>query len=237
MIPGARVHFASAVAEQAWIAGLVSETVRHPRIGFWVYSRPAVVLGASQRLDEGLRRRAAVRGMQVCRRIGGGGAVLAGPWMLGVSVILPPHHPLAVQGIVAAYRWFGEAHARALAAQGIRCRSLPPARIPAADPSWRWACFGQLSPWEVVAGTRKLVGLCQARKATATVLSSGILIQMPPWGRLSEVMCESPGHGRLLGRRTTACGHLLGRHVDPVRLATDLHRRLRTNLDAALTRP
>jgi lipoate-protein ligase A len=224
------LHLRDAREEQAWIARQLREPVRSPQLRFSLYARPAVVLGASQRVDEALLRRATAHGAQLCRRESGGGAVLAGPWMLGVTAVLPAAHPGAIWGIVGAYRWFGRAHARALAAIGVRCGCAAPSRCRRADPSSSWACFGQVSPWEVVVGRRKIAGLCQVRRRGGIVLSSGILIGTPPWNKLCEIMQASPRQARMLSRRTVSCGQVLARPVDPVRLAAGLRRELRAVL-------
>lgn len=214
--------------EQAWIASQLREPVRSPRLRLSIYARPAVVLGAGQRADEALKQRADARGLPVCRRDSGGGAVLAGPWLLGVALVLPATHPAAHWGIVGTFRRFGRAHARALAAVGVRCRNVLPGRRSRPDPDWRWACFGQVVPWELVAGRRKVAGLCQARRRGGIVLASGILIAPPPWHLLCEIMQAPARQARLLSRRTISCEELAARPVDPVRLAACLRRELRS---------
>jgi lipoate-protein ligase A len=157
--------------------------------------------------------------------------------MLGVTVVLPPSHPLAAGGIMASFRWFGRAHADALGAMGVPGRCLAPGRTARPDPALRWACFAQMSPWEVAVRGRKVAGLCQARRRNAVILSSGILTRVPPWTKLCEIMLESSRQAGILNRRTAACEPLLGHPVDPLRLAADLRRRLRARLRSAEPAP
>jgi lipoate-protein ligase A len=39
------------------------------------------------------------------------------------------------------------------------------------------ACYGSISPYEVVAGQRKVVGLDMIRRRTGTLLQAGVLLQ------------------------------------------------------------
>jgi lipoate-protein ligase A len=88
------------------------------------------------------------------RDSGGGAVPVVGPWLVGASVVLPHSHALVALSVVQSYRWFGEAHARALARLGVHAAPLTPADARSHDtsrsPQLRWACFGSLSPWEVV---------------------------------------------------------------------------------------
>jgi lipoate-protein ligase A len=52
-----------------------------------------------------------------------------------------------------------------------RARAAQAVPGPAAD-----ACFGGMSPWEVLAGGRKVVGLSQTRRRTGALLQAGVLL-------------------------------------------------------------
>ena len=106
-----------AVSEQLWNEAQLQQRVHAPAFRLWRYRQPVVVLGCSQR-----RLLAEVdshTGLEVLLRESGGGAVLTGPWMLGLSVALPPDHPLVSTGPVGSYRWLGEAIAQALRDGGV----------------------------------------------------------------------------------------------------------------------
>ncbi|MDR9892950.1 hypothetical protein O7047_22380, partial [Pseudenterobacter timonensis] len=83
--------------------------------------------------------------------------------MLSLSVVLPNDHPLAAVGLVESYRWLGQLIAAELGALCIPAEALAPAALPPSDGQLHWACFGGLSPWEVVVAGRKIAGLAQRR--------------------------------------------------------------------------
>jgi lipoate-protein ligase A len=85
--------------------------------------------------------------------------------------------------LTAAYHWLGEQLAERLDARRVeveearadvatlRARTDPVARLLLA------ACYGALSPHEVVLGTAKLVGLAQIRRRHAALFQFGILLR------------------------------------------------------------
>lgn len=176
----------------------------------WRYRSPEIVLGCSQhRLHDAVVRRTPAD-VPVHVRSSGGGAVFAGPWLVGTTVVVPAGHALLDGGLVYSYRWLGELHARVLNDGGVAVRALEPAAARAGGvvPSLPWACFGGLSPWEVVddAG-RKLTGLAQRRKRTAVAFSAGTLVSRPPW----RVLCEAlgaPDDAAALDAFTAACDEI-----------------------------
>lgn len=221
----AAVCAADAAAEQFWIASALGEPVSAPRLRIWAYRRPAVVLGRSRRADAAVAQEAARAGVQLCARPSGGGAVLAGPWLLGASVILPPQHALVAASIPRSFRWLGEAHAAWLQDIGVAARAAaaPPASN---DAALSWACFGSLSHWEVEAVGRKIVGLAQARRRHGVLFSAGILISLPPWEVLCDVLGQPCAQAQALARRTVSCSETLGKCPDAETLAPSLLRAL-----------
>jgi len=191
--------------EQRWNEAALAAPARQPAWRLWAYSEPAVVLGRSQRAwarDRGPRP-------EVLVRSAGGGAVLVGPWMLGVSALLPTTHALVAGGAVPSYRWLGEALALALQRCGVDALALSPEALRARRggrpaPAPDWACFGGVSPWEVLVGERKIAGLAQVRRREGVLLVAGILLCRPPW----ELLCERLGQGAdealRLARATTS---------------------------------
>jgi len=203
----------------------------------WNYPSPAIVLGCSQRLlREAAQKRLEGRA-ELLARESGGGAVLTGPWLLGVSVVLPNGHPWLGEGLLESYRHLGQLHAAALAELGIAAQSVPPPTV--ADANDRlgrtadWACFGSLSPWELVdAQGRKLVGLAQRRRHTGVLLAAGTLIAPPNW----QMLCSAMGQAHdapLLRRRTVSCEALAGRPVAAQPLASALQQALAQALNLA----
>ncbi len=240
---GSCLRLVAAAEEQAWNERHLSLPVRAPSIAPWSYRAPAVVLGCSQRLDAAMSAAARAAGVALVERRSGGGVVLAGPWLLGVSVLLPPDHPLVVPSVTESYRWFGEAHARALRRAGIRCQAVGVATARAVAHSWRsqpagttarWACFGAVSPWEVItAGGRKLVGLAQVRRRTGALLVSGTLLAQPDWRVLCSVVGRSADAVAQLGARASSCEAELRRPVRPDPIACLVVEALRDALGIA----
>lgn len=219
--------------EHAWVSGVLGAPVTAAQWRVWLYPAAEIVLGCSQRaLHEEVARRAPP-GVPVSVRPSGGGAVLAGPWMVGASVVLPPGHRLLAGGLVASYRWLGELHAQLMQEAGVDAREVvpqPAGSQAAADPV-RWACFGSLSPWEVTdAAGRKLTGLAQQRRRGGVAFSAGTLVSRPDW----RVLCEAlgaPADAARLERMTAACDEAPGASgIDALEWAARIDRALRIAL-------
>ena len=217
--------------EQGWIATALSAPVTTPLVRIWPYQHPAVVLGRGQRAPAGAAQRAADLRVALVVRQTGGGAVLAGPWLLGAAVILPPQHPFVRPGISESFRWLGNAHAEWLQGLELRARCVLPAEV-RLDRSMAWACFASASHWEVEANGRKIVGLSQARKRNGVLFSSAVLVSPCVWPLLCEILGESSESAAALAQRTAPCAELLGRALSAAALAPSL---LET-LHAALAR-
>jgi lipoate-protein ligase A len=109
--------------------------------------------------------------------------------LLALDVVLPRGHPLEGRDVVEGYRWLGDALAgglRALGAPEVEVVQVPRARAAAPRPA-DVACFGGLSPYEVLAGGRKVVGLSQARRRGGTLLQAGVLLDLDA-ARLARVL-------------------------------------------------
>ncbi len=218
--------------EHAWCAAALAGAAEAggARWRVWRYPAPEIVLGCSQRAQLAAVSARAGPGIAVSVRPSGGGAVLAGPWMVGASVVLAPGHPLAGGGLVESYRWLGELHAALLCANGVAAMALDPdAARAACTAPLRWACFGALSAWEVVdpAGA-KLTGLAQQRRRTGIAFSAGTLVTRPDWALLCDALGAAEDASRL-GRLTGACDEAGGASLRDARDWAEA-------LDAALER-
>ena len=211
--------------EQAWNRAALAQPVSQPALRLWSYATPGIVLGCSQ---AAMQDRLADGAMPFAQRDSGGGAVLTGPWMLSASIVLPPEHALVNTGTVSSYRWLGVLHAGVLRDLGISAYAVPPEEARLAPPvdTLKWACFGGLSPWEVVVGQRKIVGLAQVRRRTGVLLTSGTLIASPDWPLLCDALGDDPADAARLRACTTSCADELGTPLLATVLAERLHHML-----------
>src|SRR5437763_4974174 len=88
---------------------------------------PGIVLGFSQKPTVLNAHALATHSIPVYHRRAGGTAVLVGPDLLSLDVVLPAQHPLVLSGVVESYRWLGEAWVAALETLGLRTRVVSPA--------------------------------------------------------------------------------------------------------------
>ena len=170
-----------------------------PAVLYWSQAEAVgLVLGYAQKHDV---LNAAVEQIPVYHRRAGGTAVLVGPHLLGLDVVLPANSPLLLPDVVESYRWFGEAWVEALRLLGVEARAVPPqeaheqrallkqAETQEHETVLRRACFGSLSPYEVVVGRRKVVGLDMIRRRAGTLLQAGVLLRCE-----SEMLAQLLGH-------------------------------------------
>jgi lipoate-protein ligase A len=168
---------------------------------------PAVVLGrAAGRApaDEAACRGA---GVELLRRSSGGGPVLWDAGLLALDVALPRGHRLVLDDVVATYAFLGETIARGLSALGAPARvvSLGEARAagPEAAALAARACFGGLSPYEVIVDERKVVGLAQVRRSEGALLQAGIALRLDAPG-LADLLDLPTGERAVLAAALSA---------------------------------
>lgn len=168
-------------------------------------------------------------------RESGGGAVLTGPWLVSASIVLPSGHPWVCDGLIDSYRRLGQLHVKVLKEFGVPARALPPQELPRGNDAngvsaVDWACFGGLSPWELVnVEGRKLVGLAQRRRRAGVLLVAGTLVGAVDWPLLCGAM-GYPQQEHLLRRRTVCAEELAGCAIEPERFAAALMRCLEREL-------
>ncbi len=169
---------------------------------YWSLAEPTgLVLGFSQKLDVLNAEVLTHYPLPIYHRRAGGTAVLVGPHLLSLDVILPAGHPLILPDVVESYRWFGEAWVEALCRLGIQTRTIPPDEAHAQrallkrpetqvrEALLHRACYGTLSSYEVVTGQRKVVGLDMIRRRVGSLLQAGVLLH---WD--TEMLVQLLGH-------------------------------------------
>jgi lipoate-protein ligase A len=185
----------SARAEMAWVNEKIAGGLGKPYLAITHYSAPAVIYRRKLEDEAAMERRAAQEGCDLLARRVGGGAVFAGPWMLGVDLLLPVDHPLVAGGHTAAFRWFGDCWQAALRRLAVPTTLADAAGIAAHNAAAQaagldWACFAGLSHGELLDRQGgKLVGLAQSRGPWGVLLSAGLLLSETPWERL-EFICR-----------------------------------------------
>jgi lipoate---protein ligase len=188
----------------ALLAGV--EQIGVPALRWYSMNPSALIVGSSQRLDEIEQAACASAGLRIHRRRSGGGAVLSAD-MLMLDLVLPRVHPLYMDDVTESYRWIGEVWAMALRELGVDANvvSVGAARADsqALDPLVRRVCFGGLSPYEVVVGQRKLVGLAQARRRAGTLYQVGIYLRWAPQ-RTAALLAATPGERVALEQQLAA---------------------------------
>jgi lipoate-protein ligase A len=175
---------------------------------YWSCAQPeGLVLGFSQK--QSILNPEAGLSLPVYHRRAGGTAVLVGPHLLNQDIILPADHPLVLADIVESYRWLGEAWVAAFRLLGIETRIAPPAEAHAQralrkqpetqdyELLMHRACYGTLSPYEVVAEQRKVVGLDMIRRRNGSLLQAGVLLHWEP-ALLSRLLAHTPQEQYLL---------------------------------------
>jgi lipoate-protein ligase A len=156
--------------------GLVPPTLR-----FYAWAPPCVSTGRNQKFAEVDAARCAARGYDIVRRPTGGRAILHTD-ELTYSVIASPEHPLMAGLVLDSYLRLSAGLVAGLVRLGIAAEPAPGTNR--AGPDVSAACFEVPSAYEIVAGTRKVLGSAQARRARS-VLQHGSL---PLAGDLTRVV-------------------------------------------------
>jgi len=214
-----------------------------PALRWYVPTEPALVLGNGQkpRIVDVAACHAA--GARIYRRTSGGTAVLVNAELLSLDVILPAGHALWTSDIVTAYHWVGAWWQDALHALGAEkawaisteeVRAIPPL---APDDPLRLACYGTLSPWEVVVGRRKLVGLCQVRRRPGALYQIGVYRRFDPRA-LGQLLDLNNSNRKTLATRlhnaTLGLDQATGREVTHVEVMRAVEEALVRRHDAFL---
>ncbi|GGK74586.1 lipoate--protein ligase family protein [Amphritea balenae] len=207
-------------AEQNQITERLDAGVEYPGVLFWQYDQAAIIMGCSQRPDEQQSARSMAAGLPIMRRNSGGGAVLAGPWMLSISVFIPTEHLIAQQNIIQIFGWLEQIWIAALEKCNVPCKGVDKALIDhskevSESQNLKWACYASLSHGEVVSEDgRKLVGLAQIRKKKGVVLVSGLHLYPCDWQQLSSIVVDNPEQGVQLEALNSDAQSLSGRAED-----------------------
>lgn len=206
----ADVQLASSLA---LIAGM--EETNMAAMRWYEFDPAALLLGSAQRLGEVDGAASAAAGVAVHKRRSGGGVVRSDGLLL-LDLGLPPSDPLYTNNLTESYRWLGEVWVAALESLGLAARmvTIEEARADtqALDPLLKKVCFGGLSPYEVLVGGRKVVGLAQVRRRGGALYQAGIYLDWLPV-RSAELLAvtdvERVGLAAQLDQRVAGLNNLL----------------------------
>jgi lipoate-protein ligase A len=220
-----------------------------PATLYWSQAQPeGLVLGFSQKATILNAEALAQHPLPIYSRRAGGTAVLAGPRLLSLDVMLPAGHPLILPDLVESYRWLGEAWVATLRELGIETRAVSPDKAHEQrdllkqeatrerEAVLRRACYGSLSPYEVVTASSnmKVVGLDMIRRRAGTLLQAGVLLH---WDteRLAALLGHTREEQEILreGLRERAIGldALAGREIAAEMVVKTFERVLAANDD------
>jgi lipoate---protein ligase len=216
---------------------------------YWSQAEPeGLVLGFSQQPAILNAQVLAHRPLPIYHRRAGGTTVLVGPHLLSLDVLLPAGHPLALPDLVESYRWLGETWVATLRELGIETRAITPTEAHAQrdhlkqpatrerESILRRACYGSLSPYEVVAAHEnlKVVGLDMIRRRAGTLLQAGLLLHWDT-AKLAALLGHTPQEQAILreGLRERAVGldTLAGKVLPAETLIASFERVLAQRLD------
>jgi lipoate-protein ligase A len=202
-----------------------------PAVLYWSIAQPVgLVLGFSQKQDGLNQEVVAKTHIPLYHRRAGGTAVLVGPWLLSLDVVLPKDHPLILPDIVKSYHWLGKAWVETLRHFGVSSRTVSPEEAHAQrdllkhagtaqhEALLRRACYGAISPYEVVVGQQKVVGLDMIRRQRGSLLQAGVLLHWET-EQLATLLGHTPAEQAILreGLRERVIGldSLTGRTIPP----------------------
>ncbi|HEX8997238.1 MAG TPA: hypothetical protein VF812_14520 [Ktedonobacterales bacterium] len=182
-----------------------------PAMRWYIPRERALVLGNGQAIAIADADALAAEGVALYKRPSGGTAVLVDARLVSLDLALPHTHPLATSDVVRAYEWIGALWADALRELGVEdARALPTMDVRALPPlerddPLRLACYGTLSPWEVVIGAepRKLVGLCQIRRRHGALYQIGVYLRLDA-NALANLLALPADERAALTRRLSA---------------------------------
>ena len=172
----------------------------------------ALVLGSAQRDDVVDRDALAGAGLDLCRRLSGGGAVVVGPGdQVWVEAWVPRESPLWDDDIVDGASWMGDTWYRALSHLGVETLHVHRGRATGA-PWSGLVCFAGLGPGELSHGRCKVMGLSQRRSRAGARFQTCALRAWQP-----SVLCallgldrSSPGVAAALDGVAVGLDRLLG---------------------------
>ena len=144
-------------------------------------TRPAIVLGRAQQVDDGFGARADAAGFDVARRVSGGSAVVVGPGECAwVDVVVARDAPGWNDDIGKAGCWMGDQWVAALGAAGVTDLKVHRTAMQRRA-GYEAVCFAGVGSGEVLrADGAKLVGISQRRTREWALFQCAIPLRWDP---------------------------------------------------------
>ena len=237
ILPFIRATGAFQLAVTEAVIDAVGQRKAPATLRMYSWSRDAVILGIGQsasQLDFEACREA---GCDILRRISGGTAVYHDRNTVSFQLVLPDGHPNLTYDIHRNYRLIAEIAVSMLASFGVQTRlaSISEAGGDAPPSGLEAICFSSLSPYEILAGNRKLVGLAQVRRRTVSALQGMVYLRNDPAKSVRLVSRDAELRDRLsdvLGQRSTDLATETGRTIDAEEVAFQFRHAAVAALDA-----
>ncbi len=199
-------------AGDALLAGLAA--TGKPVLRWYTASASALIVGVGQSLAAINQHACKMAGIPIYRRSSGGTAVLMEHDLLMLDIAIPKDHALHHADVTESYRWLGELWVVALQALGVQARTVTIAEAredsQTLDMLTRQVCFAGRSPYEVLAGGGKIVGLAQTRRRYGALLQAGIYLHWKPQ-RMLDLLTLQPHErehlAQQLNTRVTGLSH------------------------------
>jgi lipoate-protein ligase A len=159
-------------------------------------TRPAIVLGRAQNVDDGFADRATDAGFDVARRVSGGSAVVVGPGECAwVDVVVARDAPDWNDDIGKAGCWMGDQWVAALGVAGVTGLTVHRTGMER-RPGYDAICFAGVGSGEVLrADGAKLVGISQRRTRAWVLFQCAIPLRWDP-----SALIDVLGPGAEVGR-------------------------------------
>lgn len=212
---------------EAILAGVASGS-SPPTLRLYSWSEPVVILGVSQPAADLDLDACRSLGYRVMRRLSGGTAVYHDAEVVSLDLIVPPGSWFAPSDITQTYARVSQVIGSAVARLGadVRAVDVADARRSVTPPELQPACFGGLAPYELVAGSRKVVGLSQIRRRGVVVVQAALYTRFS-YNALASVLRVAAAAGTerwaaLLREHAAGLDELLGRQIEPQKVGTAL---------------
>jgi lipoate---protein ligase len=223
---------------------LMAASPGDPATLYWSQAESTgLVLGFSQKQSVLNQAALIAHPIPLYHRRAGGTAVLVGPELLSLDVLLPAEHPFILSDIVESYRWLGTVWVKTLGSLGVETRLVSPQEAHeqrallkkeatrGREAILSRACFGSFSSYEVIANERKVVGLDMIRRRKGSLLQAGLLLKWdiePLVHLLGQTLEEQTILREGLPERAVGLETLIGRTVSVVEVISAFEEALST---------